>query len=99
MLNSVEFYTAKGRWFSHLFLLMPDHLHALLSFPKHEKMSRVISEWKRYQTRMHGLQWQDNYFDHRIRNTNEYLEKAAYIRNNPVAKGLCDTAENWRWVS
>lgn len=99
LLQSVRFYTTKGRWFSHLFLLMPDHLHALLSFPKHETMSRMISEWKRYQTRTQGIHWQANYFDHRIRNTAEYLEKAAYIRNNPVVKGLCDRPEDWPWVS
>jgi REP element-mobilizing transposase RayT len=99
LLESASFYTAKQRWFLHVFLLMPDHLHALLSFPKHETMSRVISEWKRYQIRTQGIRWQENYFDHRIRNTAEYLEKAVYIRNNPVAKGLCDKPEDWPWVS
>lgn len=82
----------------HLFLLMPDHVHALLSFPKHEAMPDVIGDWKRYQSKLFGIRWQDNFFDHRIRNTEEYLEKAAYIQRNPVAKGLCCQAEDWRWV-
>ena len=60
-------------------------------------MSRVISEWKRYHTRQLNIQWQGNYFDHRIRNEAEYLEKAAYIRRNPVVKGLCDEPEDWCW--
>ena len=92
---SVDFYTGKGRWFSHLFLLMPDHLHALISFPKEEIMSRVVADWKRYQTKALGILWQENFFDHRIRDSGEYLEKAAYIRNNPVAKGLCAKPEEW----
>jgi len=98
ILETVKFYSDKSRWFSHLFLLMPDHLHALLSFPKDESITRIISEWKRYQTRQHGIQWQENFFDHRIRNTQEHLEKATYIRRNPVAKGLCETPEAWCWV-
>jgi putative transposase len=99
LLESADFYMQRGRWFSHLFLLMPDHLHALISFPRHERMSRVISEWKRYQTRQLHIQWQENYFDHRIRNTAEYFEKADYIRNNPVAKGLCEKPEEWVHLS
>ena len=61
-------------------------------------MSRVVADWKRYQSRQHGINWQDNFFDHRIRNTAEYLEKAAYIRNNPVMKGMCETADDWPHV-
>jgi len=98
LLKSVSFYQEKRRWFVHLFLLMPDHVHALLSFPKHEAMPDVIGDWKRYQSKLFGIRWQDNFFDHRIRNTEEYLEKAAYIQRNPVAKGLCCQAEDWRWV-
>ena len=98
LLASVDFYTGSGRWFAHLFLLMPDHVHALLSFPRGEVMARVIADWKRYQSNQLGIQWQDNFFDHRIRNTAEYLEKAAYIRRNPVAKGLCETTEEWPWI-
>jgi len=61
-------------------------------------MARILSEWKRYQTRRHGIRWQENFFDHRLRNVQEYLEKAAYIRRNPVVKELCETPEMWRWV-
>jgi REP element-mobilizing transposase RayT len=98
MLESAKFYTQRGRWFAHLFLLMPDHIHALLSFPKEEAMTRVVADWKRYQAKQHNIAWQENFFDHRIRNTAEYFEKAAYIRNNPVAKGLCNTSEEWLHV-
>ena len=58
-------------------------------------MSRVVGEWKRYQTRDMGIIWQDNYFDHRFRNDDEYIEKAHYIRMNPVRKELCVKSEEW----
>jgi REP element-mobilizing transposase RayT len=98
LLKSAAFYDEKRRWFIRLFLLMPDHIHALISFPKDQIMSRVIADWKRYQNRQMGICWQGNFFDHRIRNAAEYFEKAAYIRNNPVVKGLCTASENWPWV-
>jgi hypothetical protein len=36
--------------------------------------------------------------DHRIRNEAEFDEKAAYIRRNPAAKGLCQNEEEWPWT-
>lgn len=99
LLESVSFYQEQGRWFVHLFLLMPDHIHALLSFPKHEVMARVVGDWKRYLNKQLAVQWQNNFFDHRIRDTKEYLEKAAYIRQNPVVKGLCELPEDWSWMT
>ncbi len=77
---------------------MPDHLHALLAFPPDKKMSSVIGTWKSFHAKQHGILWQGNYFDHRIRTDAELEEKAAYIRRNPVVKGLCSTEEDWPWV-
>ncbi len=79
---------------------MPDHLHALLSFPPEPTaaMSRVIGDWKKFLARTHGLIWQEGYFDHRPRNAAELQEKAAYIRNNPVVKNLCVEPAAWPWV-
>ncbi len=79
-------------------LLMPDHWHALLNFPIESKMSVVIGRWKAWQTHQLGVLWQDNFFDHRIRNKNEFELKAHYIRQNPVVKGLCPQAADWHWV-
>ena len=61
-------------------------------------MSDVIGVWKKYHNRMNGIKWQDNYFDHRIRNDNELSEKSIYIRQNPVVKRLCKISELWPWI-
>jgi REP element-mobilizing transposase RayT len=98
LIDSVRHYHNRRRWFCRLFLLMPDHLHALLAFPRDKAMSQVIKEWKSYHARQHQVIWQDGYFDHRIRNRAELEEKADYIRQNPVAKGLVAQATDWRWV-
>jgi hypothetical protein len=67
LLKSVQLYHAAGKWWCELFLLMPDHLHALLAFPGEPGMAATIREWKRGAARLQGVKWQENFFDHRIR--------------------------------
>ena len=101
ILDSAKFYEAKMRWHIALFVLMPDHLHALLSFARDESMSEVIRDWKRFHARTNQLIWQEGYFDHRLRADErgaQLLAKMNYIRQNPVAAGLCVRAEDWPWV-
>ena len=71
---------------------------ALLAFPSTNSMSRTIGDWKKYHTLRWRTSWQANYFDHRIRNAKELELKAAYIRHNPVVKGLCTRTEDWPWL-
>lgn len=47
----VTHYHRETRWFARLFLLMPDHIHALLAFPQAESVSGIVRDWKRYTAR------------------------------------------------
>jgi len=98
IIESARFYEEQRRWYVTLFLLMPDHLHALLSFSGVHGMGKIIADWKHFHSHNNGVVWQENFFDHRIRNDDELVEKAAYIRGNPLAKGLCTGEEDWPWV-
>jgi REP element-mobilizing transposase RayT len=98
VLGAVRHYHETNRWYSQLFLLMPDHAHALLVFPPDSAMSNVIGAWKSFLVRAHGVRWQPNYFDHRIRHDDEFGEKWHYIRRNPVVKNLCVKEDDWPWV-
>jgi Transposase IS200 like len=54
LLDSARFYESRRHWHSTLFLLMPDHLHTLLSFARDQAMSSVIEQletFSRAQTR------------------------------------------------
>jgi len=86
---------SSGAWWVHLFLLMPDHLHALVSFPKEAAIQRTIQNWKGFLARQEGIVWQRDFFDHRLRHDESLTEKWTYIRNNPVRKGLVSTADDW----
>jgi putative transposase len=100
ILESAKFYESKQRWHITIFLLMPDHLHALMSFARDELMSEVIRDWKRFHTRTHDVDWEENYFDHRLRDDErgeQLSNKLNYIRRNPIVAGLCATADKWPW--
>ncbi len=76
---------------------MPDHVHALIAFPRVAAMSAVVHDWKSWHKRTHDVEWQDGCFDHRIRDDHQFELKAHYLRQNPVVKNLCANAEDWPW--
>lgn len=45
-----------------------------------------------------GVQWQRDFFDHRLRSDESFGDKANYIRMNPARKGLVLREEEWRYV-
>ena len=85
-------------WHCRLALLMPDHLPAILAFPPAPGMKTVVKNWKKFVAGKHGVNWQRDFFDHRLRTDQELQEKTSYILMNPVRKGLCERAEAWVWI-
>ena len=89
----------KFLWWPHLLLLMPDHLHALLSFPPSDKPIRnILSKWKEWTAKTIGIDWQDDFFEHRLRQDESRRQKAVYILENPVRKQLVARVEDWPFV-
>jgi putative transposase len=95
---SVHFRHERLDWCTHLFLLMPDHLHGLLSVPYDQSMKSTISKWKEYTAKHVGIRWQRDFFDHRLRNDESFDEKANYIRMNPVRENLILEPSAWPYV-
>ena len=97
LLATVDHYQQLQKWWVHLFLLMPDHLHAIISFSKEEGMRKTVGQWKRYASGSFGIQWQRGFFDHRLRSDESFDEKAFYIRQNPVRAGLVADSKDWTY--
>ena len=57
LFNTVEHYQQEGRWYCHICLLMPDHLHMVVSFPFSQSMKAVMATWKSYNARFHSILW------------------------------------------
>ncbi len=84
-----------SKWWIHYLLLMPDHLHGLISFGRDVAMRRIIADWKPYLARENRIEWQRDFFDHRIRDEESLSEKWHYIRHNPVRKQLVSEPDEW----
>ena len=99
--RSLHHQNSCGAWWIHLFLLMPDHLHGLISFSRETPMQSSIQNWKRFLARHVGIAWQRDFFDHRLRHDESLTEKWNYIRENPVRKGLAAKPDDWphQWTS
>ena len=75
------------------YVIMPDHLHMLLVICADEygrpmvapTLSRVVKQMKGYVTKQIGESiWQKLFFDHVIRNKQDYEEHMKYIYENPM---------------
>ena len=98
LLDSAVFYEDAGRWHLWLMVVMPDHLHMIASFPWEASITETIGAWKHYQARNLKTHFQRDFFEHRLRNDDEFLETCSYVRMNPVRKGLVADAGDWPWL-
>ena len=81
---------------------MPDHWHALFALcepwvlPKfmHHMMSFVGGKTSALLTQ-HKTSWQDGYYDTRVKTAKQFEFVSRYIEQNPVAKELVKTPDEW----
>ena len=85
------------------YVVMPEHVHLLLSEPQHGTLADALKSLKQgVSRRLIGEAehfWQKRYYDFNIRNHAQFVEKLRYIHRNPVKRGLCERAEDWQWSS
>jgi putative transposase len=96
--QTARIYHKQGRWNLDLLLLMPDHLHALIGVDGQTSLSQLVRNYKRITAKIAGVNWQRNFFDHRLRHDESLAEKFAYICQNPVRAGLCRTEHDWPYI-
>jgi REP element-mobilizing transposase RayT len=88
-------------------VVMPNHVHAVLWPMPNELLSDILKSWKQYSSRrakpLLGIGdkpfWQPESYDHWIRDDQEKARICRYVRNNPVSASLCAQPEDWRWSS
>jgi REP element-mobilizing transposase RayT len=89
----------------HAFAVMPNHVHLLvtpaLALPKLTKsLKGITSERANTILAMTGsCFWQEESYDHVVRNEREFEKIQCYIEENPVRAGLVREANEYRWSS
>ncbi len=86
----------------HDFVVMPDHLHLLITVPGDTTIERAMQLIKgRFSFRLKkelgylGEVWQRGFSEVRIKDGRSFLQHRGYIGRNPVKAGLVDSAEQW----
>jgi len=78
---------------------MPYHVHLVLAFPDIERpVETIMSKWKEWTAKTLKIEWQRDFFEHRLRKGESFREKADYVLSNPVRAGLVQKAEDWPYV-
>jgi len=86
-------------------VVMSNHVHVLLR--PHKPLREVTRAIKSTSARLANQIlnragspfWQDESFDHWVRNSREFEKIAHYIEANPVKAGLVAKPEDWPWSS
>ncbi len=88
------------------YVIMPDHVHLLLSPIDEWSLGRILQGLKGFSARQinsrlgrKGKFWQDETFDHLVRNDSDWFDKFSYIHNNPVTAGLVNNPQDYPFSS
>jgi REP element-mobilizing transposase RayT len=80
--------------------VMPNHVHVVLHPLKGFEVSGILHSWKSYSAKManrmlrrEGEFWQAEYYDHLIRDADDFRHTIRYVLENPVKAGL----KGWPW--
>ena len=95
LLRNLLAYESTGTWYIWVGVVMPDHIHFIATFDLAGGLSDRMRAWKSYQAKRLKIAFQSGFFEHRLRSDDEFAEKAEYIRQNPVRRGLVDDAADW----
>ena len=97
-LKTLYQYKRQGAFRLYAFVIMPEHVHLLLT-PQGITLERAVQLIKGGYSRSFGLEfglkkevWQRGFTDHRIRDTHDFALHREYIHLNPVKRGLVQNA-------
>ena len=83
------------------YVVMPEHVHLLVSEPKRADLSKALQALKlsvSVQSKQRPF-WQARYYDFNVFTPHKRSEKIEYMHNNPVARGLVAEPDRWAWSS
>jgi putative transposase len=105
-LKTLYGYRRQGRFDLHAFVLMPEHVHLLLTPAPNITLERSIQFIKGgyshaldVELGRKGEVWQRGFTDHRIRDSADFDIHRNYIHENPVKRGLVESASDYRYCS
>jgi putative transposase len=83
------------------YVIMPEHVHLLVSEPKRTSLAIAIQALKTSVAKQHEQKpfWIPRYYDFNVYSRAKHTEKLRYLHRNPVTRGLVYEPLDWRWSS
>jgi putative transposase len=83
------------------YVIMPEHVHLLLSEPECKPLGTALGALKLSVSKQSQQRpfWQTRYYDFNVFTHDKRVEKIKYMHRNPVVRGLVDKPEDWRHSS
>jgi REP-associated tyrosine transposase len=100
-IDTLQHYRREGYYKLHAFVVMPDHVHLILT-PQKITLERAVGVIKGGFSRRLASKfpvWQRGFTDHRIRDAADMEARRRYVHLNPVKAGLVEAAELYRYSS
>jgi putative transposase len=89
----------------HAFVIMPNHVHLLIDPTispariTNGLKGTTAREANKILRRTGSHFWQDESYDHWVRNGSQFEKIRIYIEQNPVRAGIATQAQDWPWSS
>ncbi|HEY4380229.1 MAG TPA: transposase [Acidobacteriaceae bacterium] len=83
------------------YVIMPEHLHLLMSEPELKPLDVAVAVIKREVSSLLVEKpfWLPRYYDFNVFTDAKRVEKLRYIHRNPVSRGLVEHPEDYIWSS
>lgn len=102
VINSLIWARDEGWWRILGFTIMPNHYHLVLGLGEIKTLSDAIAGVNKYTARRineylgkRGAFWEEGFYDHVLRDREDFDRVLTYTHWNPVRSGLVDVPETW----
>jgi putative transposase len=103
VLDAIRWLHGSGRFFVDAAVVMPDHFH-MAGQLQQSTLSNVMHTLKRFSANkivrvgVATPVWQKGYYDHALRDDEDYRIKVQYLIDNPVRAGLVKRAQDYPFL-
>ena len=102
LVDVLSHYRSQRKFRLHDFVIMPDHLHAILTPAPEISLERAVQFIKggfSFRLKSRLPVWQESFTNHRIRDDNDLSRYSEYIRLNPIRAAVVKMQAVYPWSS
>lgn len=105
IVDSLKWMHTRGRARCYGYVIMPDHLHAIIQLGDEMSLSDTMRNFSSFTSLMinrlngrSGRFWQAGYYDRALATNASYDRQLSYLAENPVRKGYVGVPQAWPYT-